>query len=138
MINMKIIDRLTEAQISQLHALYGGEWWCESRTLEQTKRCVDGSQIIIGVTDASDKLIGFTRVLTDFTFKALIFDVIVHQDHRSERLGSKLINLVKTHSKLKHVKHFELYCLPELFEFYRQHGFDTNIGNMQLMRCENT
>ena len=49
MINMKIIDRLTEAQISQLHALYGGEWWCESRTLEQTKRCVEGSQIIIGV-----------------------------------------------------------------------------------------
>jgi len=85
----------------------------------------------------SDNLIGFTRVLTDFTFKALIFDVIVHLDHRKEKLGDKLINLVKTHSKLRQVKHFELYCLPELFEFYKKHGFDKNIGEIHLMRFQN-
>jgi len=85
----------------------------------------------------SDNLIGFTRVLTDFTFKALIFDVIVHLDHRKEKLGDKLINLVKTHSKLRQVKHFELYCLPELFEFYKKHGFEKNMGDIQLMRFQN-
>jgi predicted GNAT family N-acyltransferase len=134
---MNIIYHLTEEHISQLHKLYGNEWWCRSRTLAQTKSGVAGSQITIGITDELGNLIGFTRVLTDFTFKAFIFDVIVHPDHRKESLGSKLISLAKTHSKLKQVKHFELYCLPELFDFYKKHGFDTNVGNMQLMRFEN-
>ena len=134
---MNIVDHLTEEQIEQLHGLYKNEWWCESRTLEETRSCVDGSQIIIGLTGISGDLIGFTRVLTDFTFKALIFDVIVHPDHRAEKLGGKLINLVKTHSKLKKVKHFELYCLPELFEFYKKHGFDKNVGEIKLMRFQN-
>ena len=135
---MNIVDHLTEKQINQLHGLYGNEWWCESRTLEETGRCVNGSQIIIGLIDRSGNLIGFTRVLTDFTIKALIFDVIVHPSHRKDKLGSKLIDLVKLHSKLRHVKHFELYCLPELFEFYKKHGFDKNVGDIKLMRFQNT
>ena len=54
-----------------------GEWWTRSRSLEETKQCVLGSQICIGITSEADNLVGFVRVLTDFTFKALIFDVIV-------------------------------------------------------------
>jgi len=136
--NMNIVEQLTEQQIVQLHELYSHEWWSNSRTLTQTKRCVAGSQIIIGITEMSGNLIGFTRVLTDYTFKALMFDVIIHQDYRNENLGSKLINLVKIHPELKNVVHFELYCLPELFEFYKKHGFTNDVGGMQLMRYINT
>ena len=134
---MNIVEQLTEQQIIQLHELYQHEWWSGSRTLEETKRCVAGSQITIGITDVSGDLIGFTRVLTDYTFKALMFDVIIHQDHRGENLGSKLINLVKAHPDLKHVVNFELYCLPELFEFYKKHGFTNDVSGMQLMRYTN-
>jgi len=131
---MNIVEQLTEKQIVQLHELYSHEWWSNARTLEQTKSCVAGSQIIIGITEMSGDLIGFTRVLTDYTFKALMFDVIIHQDHRNENLGNKLINLVKAHPELRNVVHFELYCLPELFEFYKKHGFTSEVGGMQLMR----
>jgi len=134
---MNVVNQLTEEQIKQLHALYAGEWWCKDRTLEQARRCVNGSQLIIGLTDDAGTLCAFTRVLTDFTFKALIFDVIVHRDYRKENLGIKLIDLVKTHSKLSQVKHFELYCLPELFAFYERHGFSEDVGGMRLMRFEN-
>ena len=30
-------------------------------------------------------LVGFARVLTDTVYKALIFDVIIHPDHRGKR-----------------------------------------------------
>jgi len=134
---MSIVEGLTEQQLVQLHELYSHEWWSDSRTLEQTKNCVAGSQLIIGITDISGNLIGFTRVLTDYTFKALMFDVIIHPDHRSKNLGGQLINLVKTHPKLANIAHFELYCLPELYEFYVKQGFSNDVGGMRLMRYTN-
>ena len=131
------IEQLTEDQIIQLHELYLHEWWSDSRTLNETKSCVEGSQIIIGLTDSEENLIGFIRVLTDYIFKALLFDVIVHKKHRNEGIGNKLINLVKSHQKLQKVKHFELYCVPELFEFYKKYGFSQEVGPIQLMRLKN-
>lgn len=134
---MNVIYSLTENHIAQLNTLYQQEWWTKGRTREETKSCVAGSQICVGLIGANDGLIGFARVLTDFTFKALIFDVIVHKDHRKSGLGDKLLSLIKSHEKLQHVKHFELYCLPELYDFYAKHGFTTNIGEIRLMRLSN-
>jgi len=134
---MEVIYKLTENHIKDLHNLYCNEWWTDSRTLAQTKNCVAGSQICIGLIK-NDTLIGFVRVITDFTFKALIFDLIIKKEYRSKKLGHKLMNLVKNHDQLKNVVHFELYCLPELKEFYNQFNFTDNIGNIELIRCNNT
>jgi predicted GNAT family N-acyltransferase len=134
---MNVIYSLTEEHIAQLHALYQEEWWTNGRTLEETKNCVVGSQICVGLAGANDELIGFARVLTDFAFKALIFDVIVRKDHRRTGLGDKLLFLIRSHEKLQGVKHFELYCLPEMFDFYAKHGFTTDTGEIRLMRFTN-
>ncbi len=135
--HMNVILELSEKHIEQLHALYQAEWWTRGRSLEDTKQCVSGSQICIGITSGHDDLIGFVRVLTDFTFKALIFDVIVTQVERGKGLGNKLLSLVKNNERLKSVRHFELYCLPEMLSFYEKHGFSTNVGEVKLMRLTN-
>lgn len=136
--DMEIIYQLREHHIAQLHQLYQLEWWTRERTLDETRRCVAGSQICIGMTDNNNDLAGFTRVLTDYTFKALIFDVIVRHDRRGNHLGDTLISLVKEHEKLQDVKHFELYCLPDMHAFYTRHGFSTQVGDIRLMRLINT
>jgi len=134
---MKAIYELNNKQIEELHQLYQNEWWTEGRTLAETKKCVEDSQVCIGLIDSSGRLQGFARVLTDYTFKALIFDVIVSKDYRGTSLGNKLMELIKDHEKLRRVKHFELYCLPEMFSFYEKHGFSSNVGKIQLMRYDN-
>ena len=131
---MNVIDTLNPDQFAQLHALYRQAWWARDRTLEETQACVDGSQLCIGLVNADDELIGFTRVLTDYIFKALIFDLIVRADHRKTGLGDKLVTLVTSHPKLQAVKHFELYCLPEMHDFYARHQFTNELGGIQLMR----
>ena len=131
---MNDISELSERHIAQLHALYQGEWWARGRTLEDTRRCVRGSQICLGITSEDDDLIGFVRVLTDFTFKALLFDVIVAPCERGKGLGNKLLVLVKNHELLQSVRHIELYCLPEMFAFYEKHGFSASVGDVRLMR----
>lgn len=132
--DLTVVSSLSNDQIRTLHALYQNEWWTRGRTLEQTQRCVAGSQICIGLVDASRTLLGFTRVLTDFTFKALIFDVIVDPRYRGAGLGDRLVSLVVNHERLQGTGSFELYCLPELIPFYERHAFSDNVGNIRLMR----
>ena len=133
---MHTVHELDEILIAQLHAFYLREWWTADRSLEETRRCVEGSQIRIGLTDDSGNLIGFVRVVTDYTFKALIFDVIVADAYRGTGLGDRLIELVLEHPDLANVKHFELYCRPDVAPFYARHGFTAEVGGVRLMRRE--
>ena len=131
---MHVIHELDETRIAQLHALFAREWWTAGRTLDETRRCVEGSQIRIGLLDDAGGLAGFARVVTDHTFKALVFDVIVAGAHRGKGLGDRLIELVLEHPDLVEVRHFELYCRPELEAFYERHGFSPEVGGVRLMR----
>ncbi len=131
---MKIIESLEPHHQPQLHQLYLQQWWSNTRTLEEVGAVLTGSSITLGVIDAENNLIGFTRVLTDGIFKAIMFDVIVSEDYRGHKIGSQLVEYVKNHPKLTRVKHLELYCLPELQSYYQQFGFETDVGGMQLMR----
>ena len=135
---LRIIETLSDDQCRQLHALYQQEWWTRGRTLADTRKCVAGSQIRIGLVDGSGSLQGFARVLTDYVFKAIVFDVIVAGDKRGEGLGKTLMSLVLNHEKLRSVKQVELYCLPELSGFYEQLGFSTAVGRVGLMRLDNS
>lgn len=135
---MDVIYSLNEKHIVQLHELYQHEWWAKDRTLAETKRCVSGSQICIGLIDGNNDLTGFARILTDYTFKALIFDVIVRRNERDRGLGDMLVSLIKNHKEIMSVKHLELYCLPEMYSFYARHGFTVDVGEIRLMRLINT
>ena len=131
---MHVVYDLDETRIAQLHAFFAREWWTAGRSLEETRRCVEGSQVKVGlIADAGD-LIGFARVITDYTFKALIFDVIVAEPHRGKGLGGRLIELLLGHPDLARVRDFELYCLPGVGSFYERHGFSAEVGGVRLMR----
>jgi predicted GNAT family N-acyltransferase len=134
---LTVVHALDDRQIEQLHALYQKEWWTGGRSLDATRQCVKGSQICIGLVDGEGNLAAFARVITDYTFKALIFDVIVSGTARGTGLGKRLLEVITHHDKLRNVRHFELYCVPELFSFYKQFGFSENVGEVKLMRLVN-
>jgi predicted GNAT family N-acyltransferase len=134
---MTIIYNFSNNQIKQLIVLYKNIGWGE-RSIDDTINCLQGSQICIGILDQDNNLIGFTRIITDYIYKALILDVMVNADYRGKGLGQKLIRSVKEHKKLQKVKQFELYCLPEMEAFYSSFGFSTNVDGLKLMRSTNT
>ncbi|EID4334018.1 GNAT family N-acetyltransferase [Vibrio parahaemolyticus] len=134
---MRIVDTLNQEQIAQVHRLYMQTWWAKERTLEQTISCINGSQLCVGILDNDDNVVGFARVLTDFIFKAIIFDVIVCEEQRNSGLGAQLMRTIQQHDRLKHIRHFELYCLPEMETYYEQFGFSSEVGGIVLMRQTN-
>ena len=132
---MRIIENLTESYCEQLLKLYKQAWWATDRTLDEAKRCLNGSQLTIGVLNESGNLVAFSRVLTDYVFKAFIFDVIVDEHHRGNQLGDRLLSHIRTHPTLAGVKHIELYCRDDVLDFYVSRGFERQSNGFHFMRA---
>jgi len=96
----RIVSQLTENQISELLDLYKNEFWSNKRTLENVVQMLATSDFIIGLVDDNEKIIGFTRLLTDFVYRAIIFDIIIKPNYRKMGLGSKLMDAVVNHRQL--------------------------------------
>jgi len=130
-----VVNELSEAHVEQLHALYQAEWWTKGRSLEDVRTMLRYSDFVFGIVDTvSQGLVGFARLLTDRVFKAVLFDVIVHPDHRGAGLGAFLIGQITAHPVLSRVRHIELFCLPERGDFYRRQGFTSELGALMHMR----
>jgi len=131
----RVIDPIGGDRVHQLMELYKHEWWTSSRTIDQTRAILNGSDVAIGLCDeADDRLVAFARVLTDQTARAFIFDVIVAADCRGYGLGRRVVDEVLSHPAVRNVELVELYCRPELVRFYERMGFSSPDSGVVLMR----
>ncbi|MBD2107434.1 GNAT family N-acetyltransferase [Nodosilinea sp. FACHB-13] len=119
-----VIHQLTSAQVEQLHQMYLQEWWSNKRALADVSPLLANSDLLFGLWDEeAQRLAGFCRVLTDWVYRAIVFDVIVAADYRGQGLGAELIEHVTTHPQLAQVECIQLFCTPEMQPFYEKYGF---------------
>ncbi|NJK74060.1 MAG: GNAT family N-acetyltransferase [Microcoleus sp. SU_5_6] len=133
----RIVNALNESQVADLMELYQNEIWCDKRTREDVEKMLAATDIIIGLVDERDRLIGFVRVLTDFIYRGMVFDVIVKPTHRKKGLGAVLMDAVVNHPQLQAVENLCLGCLPPMIPFYERWGFTDNLGEIKFMRRTN-
>jgi len=132
-----LVSHLDEAQVDQVLELYGREWWSIRRQPEDVRAMLAHTDLLFGLVEAdTGRLAAFSRVLTDFVYKALIFDVIVEESHRETGLGRRLLEAIVNHPRLSRVNHLELYCRPTLEPFYRKFGFTKELEDLTFMRLE--
>lgn len=132
-----LVADLTEKHIDQLIELFAKEFWCNQRARPGVERMLSHSDIVVGAIDSANDLVGFVRVLTDYEYKATIFDLIVRSDWRGQKLGRVLMNAVIFHPALKCVEHIDLNCLPEMYAFYEKWGFTSELAGLGFMRYFN-
>ena len=123
MIKYYWLEDLAPEQQREFHAFYSKEWWTTARTFEDVSHMLKHCDLTLFCRDTNGAIIGFARVLSDFTFKAMIFDVIVAEQCRGQGLGQALVERIINHEKLQRVKSFELYCPDRLVPFYEKLGF---------------
>ncbi len=117
------LNRLEPQHHQSFYTLYRQEWWTQNRSYEDVIAMLGGCDLVIACCDRQERIIGFARVLTDYIFKALIFDVIVDESARGQGLGQELIARIIGHPELTKVQSFELYCPERLIPFYEKQGF---------------
>ncbi|MDY7016250.1 MAG: GNAT family N-acetyltransferase [Cyanobacteriota bacterium] len=130
----EIVGQLNEEQLEALQQLYQETWWGKGRKQAAIRRMLHHSDIIVGLCEPiGGKLVGFSRILTDYVYRATIWDVIVDPAYQGRGLGRAIVQAVIHHPDLQEVETFLLICLPEAIAFYEKVGFTTEVGKLQIM-----
>ena len=112
-VEVKVSDSFATDRLPELMALFAGQWWTKGRTVDDVAAMLDHSDLIATVTDThTGDLLGFARVLTDFTYVACLMDVIGGGGGLGWRLS----------------------CQQDLEAFYARWGFTSRVGGSRLMR----
>jgi len=96
--------------------------WAKGRTLEGAREMLGHTDVVICAWD-KDVLVGFGRVLTDFTYRAAIWDVIVDRMYQHRGIGTEIVRRILQHPRLENVELFWL-CTRRP-GFYEKLGFSS-------------
>jgi GNAT superfamily N-acetyltransferase len=91
-------------------------------TPEELILAVSNSWSWIAVYDA-EQLVGFGRIITDGVLHAMIYDLIVHPDHRRRGIGSRILERLVDQCLGMGIRDIQLFCASGKRAFYEKRGF---------------
>jgi ribosomal protein S18 acetylase RimI-like enzyme len=109
-------------QPEQLLTLFQQAPWAKGRTLNDARDMLRHTDVALCAWDG-DHLVGFGRVLTDFVYRATIWDVIVDEAYQKQGIGAEIVQRILHHPRLKKVELFWL-CTRRP-GFYEKLGFSS-------------
>ncbi|MBD0306266.1 MAG: GNAT family N-acetyltransferase [Nitrospiraceae bacterium] len=108
---------------SHLVRLYDQARWAMGRTVDDAHRMLANTDLAVSAWDGN-RLVGFGRVLTDYVYRASIWDVIVDKEYQGQDIGTQIIERILQHPDLKRVELFWL-CTRDKQAFYEKLGFSS-------------
>tara|TARA_Y100001968_G_scaffold70193_1_gene61340 strand:+ start:1232 stop:1690 length:459 start_codon:yes stop_codon:yes gene_type:complete len=104
-------------------------FWAINRNKSQLRKMLLKSSVAISVWK-NQKLVGFGRGTSDEIFRAVLWDVVISNDHQGSGLGRILVDALLNSSEIKNVE--KVYLMTtNCVEFYKQIGFE--ISNQQKL-----
>jgi GNAT superfamily N-acetyltransferase len=130
--HLEISDDRTRVDVAQLLDLYRTTWWAHDRSHEQIRRALDHSHPVVTAWDGAT-LVGFARVISDLTYRATIWDVIVRPSHQAHGVGRAIMNAILEHPDLETVTQFFLLT-SDKHAFYERLGFRSERDMAMMLR----
>lgn len=128
----------------KIRNLLGDCFWSKNIPIEYVERFVKHS-LCFGVyaEDEDHKLVGFGRVISDFTTYAYVCDIVVDPQYRKQGIGNQLFRSIMAHSELKGLKTWALRTSDEAKNIYLKNGFSVathpetqlEINNLDIYTC---
>jgi ribosomal protein S18 acetylase RimI-like enzyme len=107
---------------SQLLGLFHQAPWAKGRSLEDAKEMLLHTDLTLCAWDG-ERLIGFGRVLTDFIYRATIWDVIVDRAYQGRGVGTEIVQRILKHPRLERVE--LVWLCTRRPGFYEKLGFSS-------------
>ena len=109
-------------EAAQLLGLFQQAPWAKDRTLADAKEMLEHTDLAICARDG-ERLIGFGRVLTDFVYRATIWDVIVDRGYQGRGIGTEIVKRILHHPQLQRVE--LIWLCTRRPGFYERLGFSS-------------
>ncbi len=117
----EVNDNRDTLDLDVVHTFLTSCYWAEGIKLERVKRATSNSECF-GLYTSSGEMIGFGRVLTDFSSIAYLMDVFVIEEYRGQGLGKWLVECILGHEPFKPVRRWMLGTL-DAHSLYERYGF---------------
>ena len=134
-----ISDEQARLDMQFVHAALAETYWAHDRPRPLTERswahCLG-----FGVYAPTGAQVGCARLLTDYTFRAHLGDLVIAADARGHGLGRALVETILAHPELATVSHWTLRT-ADAHGLYRRYGFrqdGSDPGWMTLDRSPTT
>ena len=120
---MIIFSDRKDTDLAQLVTLYRQAPWANTRNIEDAREMLTHTDVAITAWNGN-RLVGLGRVLTDYVYRASIWDVIVDTAYQGQDIGTQIIQRILEHPDLKRVELFWLCTRSP--GFYENLGFSSN------------
>ena len=114
--------------LAMVHEFLSTSYWGEGITLPQVERQV-GASLPFGLY-IDGRMIGFCRVISDYTRWAMLCDVIVLEEHQGRGYGRRLVRATMDHPELRDVNRWIL-ATKDVHGVYEPCGF-TELGKPEM------
>jgi len=115
---------------AQVRRLYETVAWGHGRDDKGILSIIQAA-VAVGAWDG-DRLVGFTRALSDGRYRAYIEDVMIDPDYRGRKIGERMVaSLV---DQLGDIEIVSLFCEPERVAFYGRNGFAAHKTQVMMHR----
>ena len=120
---MILFSNCKDIDPAKLVALYRQAPWANTRAIDDAGEMLTHTDVAVTAWDGN-RLVGFGRVLTDYVYRASIWDVIVDTTYQGQDIGTQIIQRILEHPDLKRVELFWLCTRSP--GFYEKLGFSSN------------
>ena len=109
-------------RLDVIHGYLSGSYWAANIPLALVRRAIDHS-LCFGVYH-SGEMIGFGRVITDYTTFGYLSDIFVLESHRGRGYSKLLVSCMLKHPELSQLRRWHLVT-KDAQGLYAQFGFKT-------------
>ena len=110
-------------------------FWAKGRNKKHICKMLLNSTVVVSLWN-DNKLIGFGRATSDLVYRAVLWDVVIANNHQGLGMGKLIIEAILTNKKIKSVEKIYLMTTNSS-EFYKQLGFKINSKQSLLILNKN-
>ena len=93
--NYSIVDGADQMSLAEVMALLKQTYWADRRSPEQVLKSMENSRCYGVYLDEAKRLVGFARVISDFSTTYYLCDVIVDVQDQHRGLGRALVSYIE-------------------------------------------
>ncbi len=116
-------QKVIENKSHEIYELLKKAYWEKDRSESATKKAISNSLNYAIFESNSERLVGFARVITDYSTVYYLSDVYIDEEFRGRGLGKKIVEWIVMHEdKLSGIN--GLLKTRDAMNLYKKYGFE--------------